>query len=128
MIIGDNMKIIDMGSSSLIKFIQQTSIHELESYLDDVAFELTCELFPNYSDISKQIFVRIRDIPQFRKLRELSVDLKSKNIDNTNIDCLSMGMSGDFEIAIEEGASLVRVGSSIFGARDYFVHPEKISL
>lgn len=58
-----------------------------------------------------------RDV--FRKLRELSVDLKSKNIDNTNIDCLSMGMSGDYEVAIDEGATYVRVGTAIFGERNY---------
>lgn len=60
--------------------------------------------------------------PIFAKLRELSVDIKSKNIDNVNMDCLSMGMSGDYEVAIEEGATYVRVGTSIFGKRDYSIH------
>lgn len=55
----------------------------------------------------------------FKKLKQLYVDIKSKNIDNTNIDCLSMGMSGDYEVAIEEGATYVRVGTAIFGERDY---------
>ena len=55
----------------------------------------------------------------FRKLRELSVDIKSKNIDNVSMDCLSMGMSGDYKVAIEEGATFVRVGTSIFGQRNY---------
>lgn len=57
--------------------------------------------------------------PIFVKLRELSVDIKSKNIDNVRMDCLSMGMSGDYKVAIEEGATYVRVGTSIFGERDY---------
>ncbi len=57
--------------------------------------------------------------PYFRKLKELSVDIASKNIDNVFMSELSMGMSGDFEVAIEEGATLVRVGTSIFGERNY---------
>ena len=55
----------------------------------------------------------------FEKLQHLAVDINSKKLDNVYMDCLSMGMSGDFEIAIEEGASYVRVGTSIFGERIY---------
>lgn len=55
----------------------------------------------------------------FRKLKQLSVDIKSKNIDNVDMDELSMGMTGDYEVAIEEGATMVRVGTAIFGARNY---------
>jgi len=55
----------------------------------------------------------------FRKLKQLSVDIISKNIDNVNMDCLSMGMSGDYKVAIEEGSTYVRVGTSIFGERIY---------
>ncbi len=55
----------------------------------------------------------------FRKLKELSVDIASKNINNVSMIDLSMGMTGDFEVAIEEGATLVRVGTAIFGAREY---------
>lgn len=57
----------------------------------------------------------------FKKLRKLYVDIKSKNIDNVNMCNLSMGMTGDFEVAIEEGATMVRVGTGIFGDRDYSV-------
>lgn len=57
--------------------------------------------------------------PYFRKLRELSVDIKSKSIDNVDMDALSMGMTGDFEVAIEEGATFIRVGTGIFGERHY---------
>ena len=53
----------------------------------------------------------------FRALRELSVDIRSKNIDNVCMDILSMGMTGDYEVAIEEGATYVRVGTGIFGMR-----------
>ena len=55
----------------------------------------------------------------FRNLRKLCVDIKEKNIDNVNMCSLSMGMTGDFEVAVEEGATMVRVGTAIFGARDY---------
>ena len=55
----------------------------------------------------------------FRKLRQLSVDINSKNIDNVDMDELSMGMTNDFEVAIEEGATMIRVGTAIFGKRDY---------
>ncbi|WP_294897791.1 YggS family pyridoxal phosphate-dependent enzyme [uncultured Eubacterium sp.] len=55
----------------------------------------------------------------FQEIRQLSVDIKEKNIDNVNMRVLSMGMSGDYEVAIEEGATMVRVGTGIFGARNY---------
>jgi hypothetical protein len=59
--------------------------------------------------------------PVFCALRQLFVDIDGKNIDNVCMDCLSMGMSGDYTVAIEEGATFVRVGTSIFGQRDYGV-------
>lgn len=55
----------------------------------------------------------------FKKLKQLSVDIKSKNINNVDMDELSMGMTGDYEVAIEEGATMVRVGTGIFGERNY---------
>ncbi len=57
--------------------------------------------------------------PVFRKLYNIYIDIKRKNIDNVNMGYLSMGMSNDFEIAIEEGANIVRIGTGIFGKRDY---------
>lgn len=53
----------------------------------------------------------------FQDLYQLSVDITNKNIDNMSMGVLSMGMSGDYEVAIEEGATMVRVGTSIFGHR-----------
>ncbi len=53
----------------------------------------------------------------FRQLRQLRDDMLALNIPNVSLDCLSMGMSGDFEIAIEEGSTEIRVGTAIFGAR-----------
>ena len=58
----------------------------------------------------------------FTKMHELFVDIGRKKYDNVSMDFLSMGMSGDFEDAICAGANMVRVGSSIFGARDYSQH------
>ena len=58
-----------------------------------------------------------RDV--FQKLFQLSVDIKRKNIDNINMQFLSMGMTNDFEVAIEEGANIVRIGTGIFGERNY---------
>ena len=55
----------------------------------------------------------------FRKIKDLSVDIAAKNIDNVSMEILSMGMTGDYEVAIEEGATMVRVGTGIFGARNY---------
>lgn len=55
--------------------------------------------------------------PHFRKLKQLSVDIERKNIDNVLMTVLSMGMTGDYSVAIEEGATLVRVGTGIFGMR-----------
>lgn len=53
----------------------------------------------------------------FRKLNDFYIDMKSKNIDNVTMSVLSMGMTIDYEVAIEEGATMVRVGTGIFGAR-----------
>lgn len=57
----------------------------------------------------------------FRELKNLSIDIEGLNIDNIHISVLSMGMSGDFQVAVEEGSNMVRVGTSIFGARDYSI-------
>lgn len=55
----------------------------------------------------------------FQNMRQLFVDMKEKNIDNVDMEILSMGMTGDYEVAVEEGATMVRVGTGIFGARNY---------
>ena len=55
----------------------------------------------------------------FANLHKLSVDINEKNIDNVYVNILSMGMTNDYEVAIEEGATMVRVGTGIFGARNY---------
>lgn len=55
----------------------------------------------------------------FASLQKLSVDIANKNIDNVNVGILSMGMTNDYQVAIEEGATMIRVGTGIFGERDY---------
>lgn len=55
----------------------------------------------------------------FKNLRKLSIDITNKHIDNVSMSILSMGMTGDYTTAIEEGATHVRVGTGIFGVRDY---------
>lgn len=57
----------------------------------------------------------------FVKLRQLFIDIKAKNIDNVSMDVLSMGMTGDYLTAIEEGSTYVRVGTGIFGERNYSI-------
>ena len=53
----------------------------------------------------------------FKNMKKLSVDINNKNIDNVSMNVLSMGMTGDYQTAIEEGATMVRVGTGIFGTR-----------
>ena len=55
----------------------------------------------------------------FRTLKKLSVDIGAKNINNVTMSVLSMGMTGDYQVAIEEGSTMVRVGTGIFGERNY---------
>ena len=55
----------------------------------------------------------------FSRLRELSIEIKDKNIYNVDMDVLSMGMTNDYMVAIEEGATMVRIGTGIFGERNY---------
>ena len=57
----------------------------------------------------------------FRELKKLSVDIAAKNINNVTMSVLSMGMTGDYKVAVQEGATMVRVGTGIFGARNYAI-------
>ncbi len=60
---------------------------------------------------------KVRDV--FKRLKNLSLEIDSLNIKNVSMDYISMGMSNDYNIAIEEGSNIVRVGTSIFGKRNY---------
>ena len=55
----------------------------------------------------------------FKGMHQLLLDIKSENIDNVDMSILSMGMTNDYLVAVEEGATMVRVGTAIFGERDY---------
>ena len=61
----------------------------------------------------------VENLKFFKKMFQLSVDIKKKIDDNVMVDCLSMGMSGDYEDAIAAGSTMIRVGTAIFGARNY---------
>ena len=91
------------------------------------------ETLPLIEEISKLSHVRVQGLmtiapyvddpeenrPVFRRLKQLSVDISSKNMNNVYMDILSMGMTNDYQVAVEEGATMVRVGTGIFGERDY---------
>ena len=93
------------------------------------------EVLPLYDEIRQYSHINVRglmtiapfvDNPEknrtiFADLRKLYVDIKEKNIDNDTVSILSMGMTNDYEVAIEEGATMVRIGTGIFGARDYSI-------
>lgn len=91
------------------------------------------ELYESITEISKFGNIKIKGLmtippatedkeesrKYFTKMYKLFIDIRSKNIDNSNMSVLSMGMSDDFDIAVEEGATLVRVGTALFGKRIY---------
>ena len=93
------------------------------------------EVLPIVEEIAKFPHIRIKGLmtiapyvenPEenrnvFASLQKLSVDIAEKNIDNVSVEILSMGMTNDYEVAIEEGATMVRVGTGIFGERDYTI-------
>ena len=96
----------------------------------------TVEVLPLYEKIVQLPHINVRGLmtiapfvenPEknrsvFADLHKLYVDIKDKNIDNGTVSILSMGMTNDYEVAIEEGATMVRIGTGIFGARDYSIH------
>lgn len=94
-------------------------VDELEAFVEKLAqFRhvqvcglMTIAPFVDNSEENREIF---------KNLHKLSVDIMGKNIDNRNVNVLSMGMTNDYEVAIEEGATMIRVGTGIFGVRNYF--------
>lgn len=101
---------------------------------EESKFGITCDMAEDFiRQISLMENIRIRGLmtvapfvengeenrPIFARLRQLLVDINDKKIDNVNMDILSMGMTGDYEVAVEEGATIVRVGTGIFGPRVY---------
>jgi len=82
------------------------------SHLENVAIKGLMTMPPYFNAPE-----RVR--PFFKALREMRNRVKEENILNVSMDELSMGMTGDFEVAIQEGATLVRIGTAIFGERNY---------
>ena len=82
------------------------------SKLENVRIKGLMTIAPNVSDPEE-------NRPYFKKIKQLSVDITNKNIHNVSMDILSMGMTNDYTVAIEEGATMVRVGTGIFGKRNY---------
>lgn len=96
------------------------SVDEVIPFIEEIA------LFPNIHVNGLMTIAPFVDDPEenrkyFRTLKQLSLDIISKNIDNISMNVLSMGMTNDYKVAIEEGATMVRVGTAIFGARNYNV-------
>ena len=92
------------------------SVEELNSIVEELA------IFGNLKIVGLMIVAPFVDIAEknreiFKKMKKIAVDINAKKIHNVEISELSMGMSGDYLVAIEEGSTFVRVGSSIFGER-----------
>ena len=105
---------------------------EVNVAMEESKFGIKIEECENFiEEVSKLPNIRVRGLMtiapfvdnaednrvHFRKLKEVFVDINNKKIHNINMDILSMGMSNDYEVAIEEGATIIRVGTDIFGVR-----------
>lgn len=94
------------------------SLEETADFIEKVA------VFPNIKVSGLMTIAPFVENPEdnrihFRNLYNLFIDIKARNLDNVNMCNLSMGMTNDYEVAIEEGATMVRVGTGIFGERVY---------
>jgi len=132
----DSLKLAtQIDKESAKKNIVSNILIEVNIAKEDTKFGVYAEdIYPLIMEISKLKHVQIKGLmtiapfveePEknrvhFRNLRQLNIDIKSKNIDNVHMDILSMGMTGDYEVAIE-GATIVRVGTGIFGERNYSI-------
>ena len=98
-----------------------------KSGFDPDALPEILEQIPSYANICVKGLMAIPPISQksgdnlkyFQKMAQLSVDIQEKTYDNVKVDCLSMGMSNDFMDAIQGGSTMIRVGTAIFGPRNY---------
>lgn len=131
----DSLKLAKQISKEAIKknvtipiLIQVNVAHEESKFgLDQEAvteFILEVSKLPNVHINGLMTIAPFVDDPEdnrkyFRELKQLFIDIDSKNFDNVDMSVLSMGMTNDYEVAIEEGATMIRVGTAIFGARNY---------
>lgn len=132
----DSLKLAKQISKEAVKksvtvpILIQVNIAKEESKF---GLEDTKDVFELVEEVSKLPNVKIKGLmtiapfvddpeenrPYFRQMHQLFVDIEQKNFDNVSMDTLSMGMTNDYEVAIEEGATMIRVGTGIFGARSY---------
>ncbi len=96
------------------------SVEEVLPFIEEIA------TYPNIHVNGLMTIAPFVDNPEenrvhFKRLKQLSLDIISKNIDNIDMNVLSMGMTNDYKVAIEEGATMIRVGTAIFGARNYSI-------
>ncbi|MCR4566631.1 MAG: YggS family pyridoxal phosphate-dependent enzyme [Pseudobutyrivibrio sp.] len=98
-----------------VKLEEAEQLCEEISHLDGVHIMGLMTIAPN-------VVVSEENRAIFHKIKDLSVDIDNKKFDNVDMKVLSMGMTNDFEVAIEEGATHVRVGTAIFGERNYNIH------
>ncbi len=114
----------------IINCLVQVNISKEESkhgIHEDEAIEFIKNISKNYPNIRIQGLMTMAPNTEdnelissvFKELKELSIKIKNENIKNVSMEKLSMGMSNDFELAVQEGATYVRVGTSIFGQRKY---------
>ena len=114
----NKVSVISISSSIELGFITHTSMSDAIALVEEIA-KLDHIRVKGLMTIAPFVENPEDNRQYFRGIKQLSVDIAGKNIDNVSMNILSMGMTGDYTVAIEEGATMVRVGTGIFGARDY---------
>lgn len=124
----------EISRESVKKGVETHILIEVNVAGEETKYGVSCGEAPNLvKEISVLPGVRVKGLmtiapytvdgeknrPYFDKLVQLSVDIAAKNIDNVSMDVLSMGMTGDYPAALQAGATCIRVGTGIFGERDY---------
>ena len=123
----------EISKEAVKKNVSVNILIEVNVAQETTKFGLTCEeveqmvreiaKLPNVNIKGLMTIAPIVDNPEenkqyFQKLKKIAVDISAKNIDNVSMDILSMGMTGDYQVAVAEGATYVRVGTGIFGIRE----------
>ena len=122
-----NKKAAELGITQDVLLEVNIGLEEAKSGFRPEEVSAAAEKAGGYSNIRVRGLMAVPPIcavpddnrPYFARMRQLFVDIGAKKYDNVIMDFLSMGMTGDYEAAISEGANMVRVGTGIFGARDY---------
>ena len=124
----------EISRESVRKGVETHILIEVNVAGEETKYGVSCDEAPSLvKEISVLPGVRVKGLmtiapytvdgeknrPYFDKLVQLSVDIAAKNIDNVSMDVLSMGMTGDYPAALQAGATCIRVGTGIFGERDY---------